>query len=162
MCDTPPYHRQQARERLAADLNALGIPRLDREDVLCHKRPEIPLTELTHGRIERLLALIDRSTRFASTRDNLRQLGIPDRQTSNGPDALAASNLSALRSSLKVTALRSVTSTELPYGGYLVQVPPGMPLPKDCSAHARSAVRSCSAPGQDRERLLTAREPFSV
>jgi hypothetical protein len=60
MCNTPPYDRQQARERLTADLHALGIPRLDREDVLCHKRPEIPLAELTHGRIERLLALIDR------------------------------------------------------------------------------------------------------
>jgi hypothetical protein len=41
-------------------MTALGIPRLDREDVLCHKRPEIPLAELTHGRVERLLALIDR------------------------------------------------------------------------------------------------------
>jgi hypothetical protein len=59
MCDTPRYYRQQARERLTADLHALGIPRLDREDVLCHKRPEIPLSELTHGRVDCLLALID-------------------------------------------------------------------------------------------------------
>ena len=59
MCDTPPYHRQQARERLTADLHALDIPRLDREDALCHKQPEIPLSELTHGRVECLLALID-------------------------------------------------------------------------------------------------------
>lgn len=60
MCNRPPYDRQQARERLTADLHALGIPRLDREDVLCHKRPEIPLAELTDGRVERLFALIDR------------------------------------------------------------------------------------------------------
>ena len=60
MCDTPPYNRQHARERLIAELHALGIPRLDREDVLCRKRPEISLAELTHGRVERLLALIDR------------------------------------------------------------------------------------------------------
>jgi hypothetical protein len=60
MCSTPPYDRQHARERLTADLHALGIPRLDREHVLCRKRPEIPLAELTDGRIERLIALIDR------------------------------------------------------------------------------------------------------
>jgi hypothetical protein len=60
MCNTPPYDHQQARDRLTADLQALGIPRLDREDVLCDKRPEVPLAELTHGRVERLLALIDR------------------------------------------------------------------------------------------------------
>ena len=60
MCNMPPYDRLQARERLTADLHALGIPRLDREDVLCHKRPEIPLAELTHGRVERLLALLNR------------------------------------------------------------------------------------------------------
>jgi hypothetical protein len=60
MCNMPPYDRQQACERLTADLHDLGIPRLDREDVLCHKRPEIPLAELTHGRLERLLALVDR------------------------------------------------------------------------------------------------------
>ena len=46
--------------RLAADLHALGIPRLDRETDLLGKRPEIPLTELTDGRLERLLALLDR------------------------------------------------------------------------------------------------------
>ena len=60
MCNTPPYDHQQARDRLTADLQALGIPRLDREDVLCHKRPEVPLAELTHGRVERLLAVVDR------------------------------------------------------------------------------------------------------
>ena len=62
MCLAPPYDRQQAltRQRLTADLHALGIPRLFREDVLCRKPPEIPLAELTHGRVERLLGLIDR------------------------------------------------------------------------------------------------------
>lgn len=60
MCRTPPYDRQPARERLTADLHALQIPRLDREDVLYRKRPEIPLAELAGGRLERLLALIDR------------------------------------------------------------------------------------------------------
>ena len=60
MCNPPPYDHQQARDRLTADLHALGIPRLDREDVLHNKRPEIPLAELTHGRLERLLSLIDR------------------------------------------------------------------------------------------------------
>lgn len=60
MCRTPPYNRQQTRERLNADLRALGISRLDREADLCDKRPEIPLSELTGGRVERLLSLLDR------------------------------------------------------------------------------------------------------
>src|SRR6185437_1440065 len=60
MCSTPPYDRQPARGRLTADLHALGIPRLDREAVLYRKRPEIPLAELTDGRLERLLVLIGR------------------------------------------------------------------------------------------------------
>jgi hypothetical protein len=55
-----PYNRQQIRERLITDLQALRIPRLDRETGLCDKRPEIPLSELTSGRLERLLALLDR------------------------------------------------------------------------------------------------------
>lgn len=59
MPDTP-YNRQQIRERLITDLQALRIPRLDRETGLCDKRPEIPLSELTSGRLERLLALLDR------------------------------------------------------------------------------------------------------
>lgn len=58
MCSTPPYDREPARGRLTADLRALGIPRLDREDVPYRKRPEIPLAELTDGRLERLLSLI--------------------------------------------------------------------------------------------------------
>jgi hypothetical protein len=60
MCSTPPYDRRHARKHLIADLHALGIPRLDREDALYRKRPEIPLADLTDGRAEQLLALIDR------------------------------------------------------------------------------------------------------
>jgi len=60
MCNFSPYDSKQARERLTADIHALGIPRLDREDVLCQKRPEIPLAQLANGRIERLLVLLDR------------------------------------------------------------------------------------------------------
>ena len=60
LCSTPPYDRQHARERLTADLHALGIPRLEREDDLWRKRPEIPLGELTGSRAGQLLALIDR------------------------------------------------------------------------------------------------------
>ncbi len=60
MCRTPPYNRDEARQRLTADLHALGIPRLDAENFLIDKRPNIPLTELTDGRVERLLSLLDR------------------------------------------------------------------------------------------------------
>jgi hypothetical protein len=60
MCSTPPYDREPARGRLTADLHALEIPRLDREDVLSRKRPDIPLAELTDGRLEWLLAIIGR------------------------------------------------------------------------------------------------------
>ena len=58
MCRTPPYNRQQYRSRLTAGLHALGISRLDRETDLSGLRPEIPLSELTAGRLDRLLALI--------------------------------------------------------------------------------------------------------
>ena len=60
MCRTPPHNRQPYRSRLTAGLHALGIPRLDRETDLSGLRPEIPLSELTAGRLNRLLALIDR------------------------------------------------------------------------------------------------------
>jgi hypothetical protein len=59
MCRTPPYNRQQYRSRLTAGLHALGIPRLDRETDLSGLRPEIPLSELTADRLDRLLTLID-------------------------------------------------------------------------------------------------------
>ncbi len=60
MCGTPPYNRAETRERLLADLRALGIPRLDAEPGLAAKRPNIPLDQLAGGRIDRLLAIIDR------------------------------------------------------------------------------------------------------
>jgi len=60
MCRTPPYNRNEARARLIADLRALGIPRLEAEDNLTDKRPNIPLSELTSGRIRHLLSIVDR------------------------------------------------------------------------------------------------------
>jgi len=60
MCRTPPHDRQHYRGRLTGGLHALGIPRLDRERDLAGLRPEIPLSELAAGRLDRLLALIDR------------------------------------------------------------------------------------------------------
>jgi len=60
MCRTPPYRRAETQERLLADLKALGIPRLDTEEALAGKRPNIPLSQLTGGRAERLLSLVDR------------------------------------------------------------------------------------------------------
>lgn len=59
-CRTPPYNRQPYRGELTGGLHALGIPRLDRETDLSGLRPEIPLRELTVGRLDGLLALIDR------------------------------------------------------------------------------------------------------
>jgi hypothetical protein len=59
MCRTPPYRRAEMRERLLADPKALGIPRLDTEDALAGKRPNIPLSQPTGGRAERLLSLVD-------------------------------------------------------------------------------------------------------
>ena len=59
MCQMPPHHRQHDRGRLTGALTALGIPRLDRERDLSGLRPEIPLSELTAGRLDCLLALID-------------------------------------------------------------------------------------------------------
>ena len=60
MCRTPPHDRQHYSGWLTGGLHALGIPRLDRERDLPGLRPEIPLSELTAGRLDRLLALIDR------------------------------------------------------------------------------------------------------
>jgi hypothetical protein len=59
MCRTPPYNRQHNRDRLISGLHALSIPRLNRETDLSGLRPEIPLSELTAERLDRLLALID-------------------------------------------------------------------------------------------------------
>jgi hypothetical protein len=59
MCSTPPYLCAGDRERLMKDLRALGIPRLDDEPALASKRPNIPLDQLTGGRIQALLSLVD-------------------------------------------------------------------------------------------------------
>ncbi|HEY6309861.1 MAG TPA: hypothetical protein VIY52_03520 [Streptosporangiaceae bacterium] len=59
MCSTPPYLGAEDEERLTANLRALGIPRLDDEPALADKRPNIPLDQLTGGRIEGLLSVVD-------------------------------------------------------------------------------------------------------
>jgi hypothetical protein len=58
MCRTPPYNREELQARLTSDLHALGIPRLDAQDIL--KRPNIPLADLSSGRVQRLLSVVDR------------------------------------------------------------------------------------------------------
>jgi hypothetical protein len=60
MCRMPPYDRDEARDQLTADLRALGIGRLDAQNILTAVRPNIPLGQLTTERLERLLALVDR------------------------------------------------------------------------------------------------------
>lgn len=60
MCQMPPYNTPGTVARFTGDLRSLGIPRLDAEPDLAGKRPNIPLAELTGGRAERLLALLDR------------------------------------------------------------------------------------------------------
>jgi hypothetical protein len=59
MCSTPPYLRAEGQQRLIADLRALAIPRLDDEPALADKRPNIPLDQLTSGRIKGLLSVVD-------------------------------------------------------------------------------------------------------
>ena len=59
MCSTPPYIRAEDQEHLTANLRALGVPRLDDEPALTGKRPNIPLDQLTSGRIEGLLSVVD-------------------------------------------------------------------------------------------------------
>lgn len=60
MRSVPPYNHREAADRLVADLGGLGIPRLQAADIPGGTWPSIPLSELTGGRIERLLSLIDR------------------------------------------------------------------------------------------------------
>jgi hypothetical protein len=60
MCRTPPFHQHENQARLLADLHSLGIPRIDAEPDLAAKRPNVPLEELTGGRAESLLSLVDR------------------------------------------------------------------------------------------------------
>jgi len=59
MLAIPPYDDSPARDRLTADLQALGIPRLQAPGALTGKRPNIPLDELADGRITGLLTVID-------------------------------------------------------------------------------------------------------
>jgi hypothetical protein len=42
ICSMPPYDSDEARVRLAADVRALNIPRLDAEEILTATRPNIP------------------------------------------------------------------------------------------------------------------------
>lgn len=49
----------EARIQLMDDFRALGIPRLAAEDIVTATRPNIPLDQLTSGRLERLLTLVD-------------------------------------------------------------------------------------------------------
>jgi hypothetical protein len=60
MLATPPYDRDEARGQLIADLQSLGIPRLSVGDAMTSERPNVPLTDLTSGRVGALLAVIDR------------------------------------------------------------------------------------------------------
>lgn len=60
ICSMPPYDSGEAHVQLTADLRALGIPRLEDEDILTATRPNIPLDQLTGGRLEGLLTLVDR------------------------------------------------------------------------------------------------------
>lgn len=59
ICFRLPYGHE-ARIQLMDDFRALGIPRLDAEDIATATRPNIPLAQLTSGRLERLLTLVDR------------------------------------------------------------------------------------------------------
>jgi hypothetical protein len=59
MLATPPYDRGPSREHLTADLQALGIPRLNEANALTGERPNIPLGELAGGRITGLLSVVD-------------------------------------------------------------------------------------------------------
>jgi hypothetical protein len=60
ICSMPPYDSEEAHVELTAYLCALGIPRLDDEDILTATRPNIPLKQLTGGRLECLLTLVER------------------------------------------------------------------------------------------------------
>ena len=60
ICSMPPYDHDEARIQLMDDLRALNIPRLDAEDLSTAIRPNVPLDQLTNGRLERLLTLVNR------------------------------------------------------------------------------------------------------
>ena len=52
MCSTPPYHRAEDPARLIGGLREIGIPRLASDTALAGTRPNIPLDQLTGGRVE--------------------------------------------------------------------------------------------------------------
>ena len=56
MISIPPYDRKEAAGRLIAELGGLDIPRLQAADIPDRSQPAIPLSELTGGRVERLLS----------------------------------------------------------------------------------------------------------
>ena len=59
MIATPPFTRDEFRMRLQADLQKMGIPRLATPGAVNMDRPNIPLKQLTNGRAEALLAVVD-------------------------------------------------------------------------------------------------------
>ena len=54
-----PRDFHQARADLIAKLRALGIPRLQADDVLTMQRPNVPLSQLAGDCLESLLSVID-------------------------------------------------------------------------------------------------------
>jgi hypothetical protein len=60
MISTSPYDRDEVSQRLIADLRGLSIKRLQAEGIPVGIWPGIPLRELTSGRIDRLLSVLDR------------------------------------------------------------------------------------------------------
>jgi len=79
MLNTPPYDSEESRARLKADLAATGIARLADKKVLETVRPNLYLDELTGGRVERLLSIIDRWIEEVGHRRPARK--IPDKAT---------------------------------------------------------------------------------
>lgn len=59
LLSVPPYDRGEAAGRFLAELRGLGIHRLLDEGLPDGIWPGIPLDQLTDGRIERLLAVIN-------------------------------------------------------------------------------------------------------
>ncbi|MHB1594481.1 MAG: hypothetical protein ACYCO9_03555 [Streptosporangiaceae bacterium] len=60
MLTTPPYEQGERQDRLKADLAAVGIPRMSTQEFLGKIRPNLYLDELGDGRVDRLLAVLDR------------------------------------------------------------------------------------------------------
>lgn len=60
LLSVPPYDRSEAAERFLDELRGLDIPRFLDDGIGGGIWPGIPLDQLTNGRVERLLAVIDR------------------------------------------------------------------------------------------------------